>query len=110
MKPWFKGMDLDRGVICMMLLLMSNHCRLDAHLFRINLSASNVCGCAEGYHDIEHLVWSCAEYSLPISHFVDNLRTRGKRTDLPVREVLAGRDSEYMLLLYKFIRSIDVGV
>ena len=33
-REWFIGMDLNRGVICMMSRLMSNHNRLDAHLFR----------------------------------------------------------------------------
>ena len=102
-------MDLKRDIICMMSRLMSNHYKLDAHLFRINLASSNVCGCAEGYHDIEHLVWSCAEHSLSRSRFVEILRTRGKHR-LPVRDILAGQDPEYMLLLYKFVRSMDVKI
>ena len=109
-KAWFKGLDLNRGVISMMSRLMSNHNRLNAHLYRINIAASSLCGCAEGYHDIEHLVWSCAEHSLSRSRFVDNLRTRGKQIGVPVRDILASRDAEYMLLLYKYIRSMDVGV
>ena len=54
--PWFKGLDVGRDFICVMSRLMSNHYRFDAHLLRIGLGESGICGCGEGYHDIEHVV------------------------------------------------------
>ncbi|XP_055601154.1 uncharacterized protein LOC129749997 [Uranotaenia lowii] len=58
-KAWFKHFNLSRDFIRVISRLMSNHCWLDAHLFRIDLAATNVCVCGDGYHDIDHVVWTC---------------------------------------------------
>ena len=76
--PWFKGLDVGRDFIRVMSRLMSNHYTLDAHLFHVGLAASNHCVCGDGYHDIEHVVWSCSEYRGPWSQCIDSLRAREK--------------------------------
>lgn len=109
-KPWFKGMDVNRNFIKDMSRLMSNHYSLDAHLHRIGLTSSNVCECKQGYHDIEHVVWSCEKYQTARQQFQNTLQNCGKQPDIPVREILASRDLEYMQLLHVFLKSIDIFV
>ena len=89
---------------------MSNHYTLDAHLYRVGLAASNHCVCGDGYHDIEHVVWSCLEHRGPRSQFIDFLRARGKQPNVPTRDVLGRHDLEYMSLLYDFLKRINVPI
>lgn len=102
-KPWFKGLDLARAFIKTTSRLMSNHYALDAHLFRIGLAGSNVCNCGQGFHDIEHLVWSCQDYCAARSQLMDTLRARGRQPNVPVRDVLAILDIPYLSAILKFL-------
>ena len=108
--PWFKGLDVGRDFIRVMSRLMSNHYTSDAHLYRVGLAASNHCVCGDGYHDIEHIVWSCPEHRGPRSQFIDSLRARGKQPNVPIRDVLGRHDLEYMSLLYDFLKCINVPI
>ena len=109
-KPWFKGMNVGRDFIRVMSRIMSNHYTLNAHLHRIKLVDSNHCVCGEGYHDIEHVVWSCAENRVARSLLVDSLRARGRPPNVPVRDVLGRLDAEYMFAIYEFLKNIQVSV
>jgi len=109
-KPWFRGLDISRDFIRVMSRLMSNHYGLNAHLFRIGLAEDNKCACGAGYHDIEHIVWSCKEYLPSRAQLYDSLRARGKQPGVPVRDVLANLDVPYLLCLYTFLKSADVRV
>ena len=108
--PWFKGLDVGRDFIPVMSRLMSNHYTLDAHLHRVGLAATNPCVCGDGYHDIEHIVWSCAEYRGPRSQLIDSLRARGKQPNVPVRDVLGRLDLQYMSVIYVFLKNINVPI
>ena len=103
-------MNVGRDFIRMMSRIMSNHYTLNAHLHRIKLVDSNHCVCGEGYHDIEHVVWSCAEYRIARSLLVDSLRARGRSPNVPVRDVLGRLDVEYMFAIYEFLKIIHVSV
>ena len=94
----------------MMSRIMSNHYTLNAHLRSIGLVDSNHCVCGEGYHDIEHVVWTCAEFRGARSLLVDSLRARGRSPNVPVRDVLARLDVEYMSAIYKFLKAINISV
>ncbi|XP_058467696.1 uncharacterized protein LOC131440440 [Malaya genurostris] len=109
-KPWFKGMNVSRDFIRVMSRLMSNHYTFNAHLRRIGLVESNLCTCGDGYQDIEHVVWSCVEYRDARSKLLESLRARGRPPEVPVRDVLASRDSSYMLLIYQFLKHIRIQV
>lgn len=102
---WFKHMNVGRDFIRIMSRLMSNHSLLNAHLYRINLANDNLCGCGEGYHDIEHVVWSCPEYLDAKSQLSDSLRAQGRQSGVPVRDILADRDLPYLLCLYRFLKT-----
>ncbi|XP_055631931.1 uncharacterized protein LOC129771858 [Toxorhynchites rutilus septentrionalis] len=110
LKPWFKSLDLSRDFIRTFSRLMSNHCSLDALLFRFNLASSNLCVCGQGYHDIEHIVWSCEVYLIARSNLKNSLRARGRQPNVPVRDVLARLDLDYMSHIYVFLKSIDLRV
>ncbi|XP_058820729.1 uncharacterized protein LOC131682937 [Topomyia yanbarensis] len=107
---WFKGLDVNRDFIRTMSRIMSNHYSFDAHLRRIGLAESNHFVCENGYHDIEHVVWLCAEYCVARSQLIDSLRARGRSPYVPVRDVLASRDHPYIFLIYIFLKTIDVQV
>ncbi|XP_058829326.1 uncharacterized protein LOC131688808 [Topomyia yanbarensis] len=109
-KAWFKGLDVSRDFIRVMSRLMSNHYTLDAHLRRIGLAEGNHCACGEGYHDIEHVVWSCTEYREARSQLVDSLQVRGRSIHVPVRDILAYRDPLYMELIYHFLKTASVKI
>ncbi|XP_058815695.1 uncharacterized protein LOC131679123 [Topomyia yanbarensis] len=109
-KAWFKGLDVSRDFIRVMSRLMSNHYTLDAHLRRIGLAEGNHCACGEGYHDIEHVVWSCTEYREARSQLVDSLQVRGRPIHVPVRDILAYRDPLYMELIYHFLKTASVKI
>ncbi|XP_055612070.1 uncharacterized protein LOC129758577 [Uranotaenia lowii] len=88
LKPWFNRLDLSRDFIRIFSRLMSNHYSLDAVLYRLNIASSNLCSCGQGYHDIEHIVWSCEVHLVARTNFIDSLRARGKPPYVPVRDVL----------------------
>jgi hypothetical protein len=79
-------------------------------LYPVNLAGSNVCSCGQGYHDIEHVVWSCAVHLVARANLEDSLRARGKQPNVPVRDVLARLDLVYMKELYLFFKAIDLRV
>ena len=110
LKPWFHKLDVSRDFICMMSQLMSNHYWFNAHLRRIGLTEDHLCTCGEGYHDIEHVVWSCPLYREARSNLENSLKARNKQPNVPVRDVLAILDFPYMRLLYSFLKSIDVPI
>lgn len=105
---WFKHMNVERDFIRVISRLMSNHYLLNAHLYRINLKDDNLCGCGEGYHDIEHIVWNCPENLHARSQLLDSLRAQGRQSDFPVRDILASQDVPHLLCLYRFLKSIKV--
>ena len=109
-KPWFKGLDLARAFIRTVSRLMSNHYALDAHLYRIWLAGNNVCNCGKGFHDIEHIVWSCQDYCAARSKLTDTLRARGRQLNVPVRDVLAIRDIPYLYAILQFLRDADIQI
>ena len=109
-KAWFKGLDVGRDFIRVMSRLMSNHYTLNTHLFRIGLVDSNHCVCGDGYHDIEHVVWSCTEYCGVRSELIDSLRARGKQPNVPVRDILGSGDLQYMTQLYCFLKNADIKI
>ena len=109
-KAWFKGLDVSRDFIRVMSRLMSNHYTLNSHLFRIKLAESNHCVCGDGYHDIEHVIWSCSEYCGVRSQLSDSLRARGRQPNVPIRDILASRDLQYMTLIYKFLKAINAQI
>ena len=90
--------------------LMSNHYRLDAHSCRIGLSATNVCVCGDGYHDIDHVVWACEGYSSSRSALLDTLRARGRLPNVPIREILGNLDLESLYPVYRFPKDSDLVV
>ena len=94
----------------MMSQIMTNHYTLNAHLRRIGLVDSNHCVCGEGFHDIEHVVWSCAEFRVARSLLVDTLRARGKSPNIPVRDAMARLDVDYMFAVHKFLRENNISV
>ncbi|VDO16643.1 unnamed protein product [Brugia timori] len=106
-QPWFKGLDVGRDFIRMMSRLMSNHYSLNAHLFRVGLRDSNLCDCGQGYQDADHIIWSCAEHRDVRYELYDSLRARGKQLNVPVREILAVRDLDFMKLIYEFLTNSD---
>ena len=108
--PWFKGLDVGRDFICMMSRLMSNHYGFDAHLHRIGLGEGGICACGEGYHDIEHVVWSCPEHRGARSKLIASLQAEGRQPAVPVRDVLASLDLPYMSSIYIFLKSIHAPV
>lgn len=109
-KPWFKGLDLARNFIRTISRLMSNHYTLGAHLYRIGLAEINVCSCGEGFHDIEHLVWSCSQLWAARSQLVDTLRARGRQPNVPVRDVLAIRDIPYLSAIVQFLGDAEIKI
>ena len=109
-KAWFKRLNLSRDFICVMCRLMSNHYRLDAHLYRIGLAASNVCICGEGHRDIDHVVWTCVEYAPIRSMLFDTLRARGGSPNVPIRDILANLDLGCMSAIYQFLKTANLVV
>ncbi|XP_058821029.1 uncharacterized protein LOC131683210 [Topomyia yanbarensis] len=84
-------MDVGRDFIHVISRLMSNH--------YTGLAKSGICACGNGYHDIEHIVWACAEYCSARSQLLDPLWARGRSLNIPVRDILASRDLLYMSLI-----------
>ncbi|XP_055643087.1 uncharacterized protein LOC129779558 [Toxorhynchites rutilus septentrionalis] len=109
-KAWFKGLNVGRDFIRVISRLMSNHYNLNAHLYRIGLAANNLCDCGDGYHDIEHIVWSCIRFLAARSQLSRALRAKGRQSDIPVRDILGSRDPDLLLHLYLFLRNADVNV
>ena len=109
-KSWFHRLNLSRDFIRVISRLMSNHYRLDAHSFRIGLAATNVCVCGDGYHDIDHVVWSCERYTFPRSQLIDTLRARRRLPKVPIRDILGKLDLEYLFPIYRFLKASDLVV
>ena len=101
---------MGRDFIRVMSRIMSNHYTLNAHLRRIGLVDNNHCVCGEGYHDIEHIVWSCAEFRDARSLLIDSLRARGRSPNIPIRDILAHLDVEYMFAIHQFLKKSNVSV
>ncbi|XP_055630880.1 uncharacterized protein LOC129771355 isoform X1 [Toxorhynchites rutilus septentrionalis] len=108
LNPWFKSLELSRDFIRTFSRLIS--CSLDALLFRFNLASNNLCVCGQGYRDIEHVVWSCEVYLVARSNLENSLRARGRQPNVPVRDVLARLDLDYMSHIYVFLKAIDLRV
>jgi hypothetical protein len=110
LNPWFKGCNLSRDFICTISRIMANHSYLGAMLFRVKLADTNICICGHGYHDIEHVVWSCEELTLARANLIDSLRAQGKQPNVPVRDILARLDLVYLKEIYVFLKSADIRV
>ena len=109
-KAWFKGMDLTRGFIRTMSRLMSNHYLSKAHLYRINMSDTNLCDCGHGYQDIDHLVWTCPDHHDHRIKLKDTLRARGRPPDIPMRDALAQMDMDILSPVFRFIQDSGICV
>ena len=89
---------------------MSNHYSLDAHLQRINLVDSNICRCGNGYDDIDHAVWDCADNNAARERLLNTLEAQGRQPNVPVRDVLGTRDLCYMQSIYVFLQMSSIRV
>ncbi|XP_035894597.1 uncharacterized protein LOC118504343 [Anopheles stephensi] len=105
LKPWFQGISGDRAFIRMMSRLRSNHFALGAHLQRIGRADSKTCGCGLGYHDIDHILWSCLEYEAARPSLLDAVRDIGRTPNVPIRDLLGGGDDAYLRAIFEFCRA-----
>ena len=60
--PWFTNYDLDRRRVTIINRIRSNHTRTKAHLFRKNITNSELCECG-GTQTVDHLIWECRDVS-----------------------------------------------
>lgn len=111
-RAWFKKLNVGRDFIRVFSRIMSNHTTLNAHLFRIGLSDSNLCKCGKGYHDIEHVVWACPSNQFKRDMLIDSLRAQGRQHQImvPVRDILVGQDLPSLVCLYNFLKSVKVNI
>ena len=56
--PWFTNYDIDRRRVAIINRIRSNHTRTKAHLFRKNITNSELCECG-GTQKVDHLIWEC---------------------------------------------------
>ena len=62
--PWFSNYKLDMKRITIINRVRSNHTRNKAHLFRKNITNSELCECG-GIQTVDHLIWECLDaYSI----------------------------------------------
>lgn len=54
------------------------------------------------------MIWSCAEHRGVRSEFYDSLRARGRQPNVPVRDILALRDLEFLKLIYVFLTNNNI--
>uniref|UniRef100_A0A2M4BAB0 Putative i-11 aae n=3 Tax=Anopheles marajoara TaxID=58244 RepID=A0A2M4BAB0_9DIPT len=110
LRPWFSGLKVGRAFVRMMSRLRSNHFALSTHLHRIGLADSKVCGCGEGFHDVDHLLWSCVEFEPARPALIAAFTAAGGRCGVPIRDILAAQDMDLLKIIYNFARveGIDV--
>uniref|UniRef100_A0AAG5DGL5 Reverse transcriptase domain-containing protein n=1 Tax=Anopheles atroparvus TaxID=41427 RepID=A0AAG5DGL5_ANOAO len=102
LRPWFSGLTENRAFIRMMSRLRSNHFALGAHLHRIDLAQSKICGCGLGFHDVDHLLWACAEYEAGRPVLIGAVLALSRHPAVPIRDILAAGDFEYLRVIYRF--------
>ena len=75
-EPWFNKFELDRERISIINRIKSNHNRTKEHLFRKNITNSELCECG-GIQTVYHLIWECPDASSNRESFIQSLNTKG---------------------------------
>ena len=103
-KAWFYKQQFSRNFIKVFCRLLTNHYALKSHLFRIDLSDSNICDCLQSYEDIDHVVFHCQRFDVPRRKFLDALTSVDKSSILSIRDLLATHDFSLYKLLFSFLK------
>ena len=74
--PWFSNYALDRKRITIINRIRSNHTRTKAHLFKKNITSSDLCGCG-GIQTVDHLIWECLDASSIREPLIRYLNSKG---------------------------------
>lgn len=104
--PWFKNLETELGsrmFIKTFSRIMSNHYGLKSHLYRINLTDSNMCECGVSYEDFDHVLWSCERYAEKREKLKNDLRNMGKNEHPTIRDILGCKDFKMLQLIHVFI-------
>lgn len=101
--PWFHDLDVTRTIIKTFSRLISNHYALKSHLYRINLTDSNMCECGVSYEDFDHILWSCNRFNESREQLKKDLQAIGKRNYLPIRDILGCKDIKMLQLIHVFM-------
>lgn len=109
-KPWFKHLSTSRNFICLFSRLMSNHYISNSHLYRINIVDSNLCICGESYQDIDHIIFHCVHYTLPIKNLIDRFKSLGFSLPVSVRDILGCKSLVMMKILFRYFIEIGYAV
>jgi ribonuclease HI len=97
LKPWFAEIVCSRTFIKNMCRLIANHYSQNGHLYRINITDSNLCDCGKGYAVIDHLVWECERFEEDRRSILTGIRVQ------PVRDILGNMDILNMKHINEFI-------
>lgn len=110
LKPWYSGINCDRSFIKNMSRLISNHFTLNAHLFRIKITQTNLCECNEDYEHFDHILWNCHKYTDSRITMQTALSRIGRPLNTPIRDVLGTMDIPAMRIINNFILNAKIKI
>lgn len=74
-KPWFKKLDVKRGIATIINRLRANHYNLNESLARKGYIESAECECGAEYQNVQHVVMRCSQYDGERSKLYRELET-----------------------------------
>lgn len=105
---WFDYFDLNRKQIVSLCRLRSGHTSLRENLFRFNIMDNPNCPVCNVPESPDHVVWQCSRFSEQRIKLIRGGRKAFGTLPWPVCSILVSSNTEGLMLLAKFIDSIDI--
>lgn len=101
-ETWFKDWNSPRSNITTIIRIRSGHCLTPAHLTRIGVIDSPLCGCG-GLGDLPHIFFSCGDNSFNSDNLYQRLLALAILAPLNLYEVFYSTRPEVVSLLLEFL-------
>ena len=100
--PWFSYCKLNRKRVTIINRIRSNHVLTKEHLFRKNLTDSDLCEC-QNIQTINHLVWDCPKYVAYRPALIEFLESNDIVRGADIVEILYNEGMKIILRIVFFI-------
>jgi hypothetical protein len=62
LRPWFEEWRTERKLITNVSRIISDHCRVKAHLERFSIVDGSMCVCVEDLETVDHIICKCSRF------------------------------------------------
>jgi hypothetical protein len=89
LRPWFEEWRTERKLITTVSKIISEHCRVRAHLKRFSIVDGSLRVCLEDHESVDHIIWKCSRFLSQRACLIQRLLLSGVYEETPIRELCA---------------------